>query len=249
MIDDPEKQRRDKFTRRVGEATASTGSLALTLAQWGVVALVILAAIPATFQWFLGYSYETVLTGSMEPTIKVGEVAVMRTPVGGELRPGVVVGFKDTSDTKFTHRVQAVGDDGRAVTKGDANDAPDLFQPSEDDLWGVLVHVIPQPLAGFITVMSLNPEWWANATGAVVGGQWDALAALLPTTPWGPVALVVAALLVWWVIPEVIEARQEHKARRAESEEEQAGSEPQNDIEPVADLTATGPSNNQEKQQ
>lgn len=248
MIDDPQKHRQGRFKRQVGDSIASTGSLALTLAQWGVVALVILAAIPAAFQWFLGYSYETVLTASMEPTMKVGEVAVTRTPVGGELRPGVVVGFKDTRDTKFTHRVQSVGDDGRAVTKGDANDAPDLFQPSEDDLWGVLVHVIPQPLAGFITVMSLSPEWWSNATAAVSTGQWDALASLMPTAPWGPPALVVAALLVWWVIPEVVEARQERKARRTESEESDSGSEPQDDIPLVADLTATDPSNNQEKQ-
>lgn len=248
MIDDPEKHRQGKFKRQIGDSVASTGSLALYLAQWAVVALVVLAAIPAAFQLFLGYSYETVLTGSMAPTIKTGEVAVMRTPIGGELRPGVVVGFKDTSDTKFTHRVQALRDDGRAVTKGDANDAPDLFEPSEDDLWGVLVHVIPQPLAGFITVMSLNPEWWGSATGAVISGQWDALASLLPTTPWGPPVLVIAALLVWWVIPEVVEARQERRARRAEADVEDAESGPQNDIEPVAETTATNPSNNQEKQ-
>ena len=249
MIDDPEKHRQGKFKRWVGETSDTVGSHGLRIAQWGVLALVFVAAIPLAFQLFAGYSFDNTLTGSMEPTIKVGEVVVTRTPIGGELRPGVVVQFLDAGGTKFTHRVVSVGEDGRAVTKGDANNSADLYQPSEDDLTGVLVHVIPQPLAGFIVAVSFSPEWFGNATTALVGGQWADFAGLSSSAPWGLLVLIVAVLLVWWIIPDVVEAWERRRARREESEEDDTESEPQNDIEHESATTASDPRNNQEKQQ
>lgn len=249
MIDDPEKHRQGKFKRWLGDTSATVGSYALRIAQWGVLALVVVAAIPLVFQLFAGYTFSNTLTGSMEPTIKVGEVVVTRTPIGGELRPGAVVGYADASGTKFTHRVVSVGEDGRAVTKGDANNSADLYEPSEDDLWGVLVNVIPQPLAGFIVAVSFSPEWFGNATTALFGGQWAELAALGSSAPWGLLVLIVAVLLVWWIIPDVVEAWERRKARREESEDDDTESEPQNDIEHVIATRASDPRNNQEKQQ
>jgi signal peptidase I len=70
----------------------------------------------------------TVMSGSMEPAIHVGDVVVTRPIAPLAARPGDVVTFRDPLDTKrlITHRLRSIevrGASVHAVTKGDANNA------------------------------------------------------------------------------------------------------------------------------
>lgn len=98
------------------------------LAGWTVaafcVALLAAVALPNAF----GMRSFTVMSGSMEPGIHVGDVVIDRKIRAGDARPGDVVTFSDPTGRKrlITHRVRSLhvqGDTVQVVTKGDANNA------------------------------------------------------------------------------------------------------------------------------
>jgi signal peptidase len=99
------------------------GALALA---WGVgtfcMALLAVVALPNA----IGMHSFTVMSGSMEPTIHVGDVVIDKKIRPLDARPGDVVTFSDPSGRKrlITHRVRSLrvqGDTVQVVTKGDAN--------------------------------------------------------------------------------------------------------------------------------
>ncbi len=82
---------------------------------------------------FLPYQMLPVLTGSMEPAIPTGALAVVVPVRGDELVPGDVITFHHPRDPRayVTHRIAAIEEDGGArafVTKGDANALPDAWR-------------------------------------------------------------------------------------------------------------------------
>ena len=85
--------------------------------------------IPAVFD----YKVLSVLSGSMEPAIRTGDVIIVE-PLRPEheIREGDVITFRaaDAPDMLITHRVIGIvsvnGEPAAYVTKGDANEAPDL---------------------------------------------------------------------------------------------------------------------------
>ena len=69
-------------------------------------------------------AHPVVITGgSMQPSIRRGDVVIVRSAAATALRPGVVITFADPNrpGSLVTHRVHDVRVDGRLVTKGDAN--------------------------------------------------------------------------------------------------------------------------------
>jgi signal peptidase len=88
-----------------------------------------------------GYSFEVVTSGSMTPVISTGDLIVVKEePTYAQ---GDVVTYKDASGNLITHRIVGVGDDGRYVTKGDANNVADRVAVSKSDIVGELVFVVP----------------------------------------------------------------------------------------------------------
>jgi signal peptidase I len=95
-------------------------------------ALFVLAAVCISMFWALaplafGLRSSVVMSGSMAPGIRPGDVIVsFPTPVD-DLRPGMVLSFTDPSrpDRTLIHRFVAVNPDGSVRTKGDANAEPD----------------------------------------------------------------------------------------------------------------------------
>ena len=74
----------------------------------------------------LGFNSFSVLSGSMEPTLMVGDIVVNRRIHPADVRPGDIITFRDPDKPArlLTHRVvQYRVEDSRAfiVTKGDAN--------------------------------------------------------------------------------------------------------------------------------
>jgi len=76
-----------------------------------------------------GYQLKTVLSGSMEPTIKTGSIIAVKP--GGDMtrfKEGDIITFLDGNKGLVTHRiVKVVNSDGKTLyrTKGDNNNAED----------------------------------------------------------------------------------------------------------------------------
>jgi signal peptidase I len=102
----------------------------------------------------LGYRAEPVLSGSMEPTLPVGSLAVLKEVPASDVERGDVVAFSTPGqeDSITTHRIAAVERGGsRTVyrTRGDANTADDPWGLSQRGAMGELV--VDVPYAGYVT--------------------------------------------------------------------------------------------------
>jgi len=93
--------------------------------------------IPGNFQSLV------VMSGSMEPKIRVGSVAVIKP--SEEVKAGDIITFRDPRDPKnlITHRVVEISENGIIKTKGDANQAPDNWEIKKEDIVGKLLFSIP----------------------------------------------------------------------------------------------------------
>ena len=113
----------------------------------------------------LGYRSLTVLSGSMEPAIHVGDVVMERSLPPAEMRVGDVVTFRDPDHppTLVTHRVRSVWiHDGQVdvVTKGDANNSLERWTIPVDGRLGVVRARIPR--VGYLVA------WASGRTGRIV---------------------------------------------------------------------------------
>lgn len=128
------------------------------------LALLLVAArlpIPGNYKVF------TVISGSMEPALKIGSMIV--SAPAKDYQIGDIVTFGEISDTKVpaTHRIHDIKIvDGALVyiTKGDANKTPDGREVPQSEVFGKVLFSVPylgyvlgflrQP-TGFILVIAL----------------------------------------------------------------------------------------------
>lgn len=125
--------------------------------EWAVAlivsALVLLAAFLMVAPRF-GLSAHPVLSGSMEPALKVGGMIICRDIPVGEVKVGDIIGFNTPNGQKITHRViDIVEEEGGKRwfrTKGDANEDPDpdLVSISTERVDKVVYHL---PYLGFFS--------------------------------------------------------------------------------------------------
>lgn len=120
---------------------------AITLSVAGLVVAVL--AVAVVVPRLGGATAYTILTGSMRPGMPPGTlVAVRPTPVD-LIKAGDVITFQLRSGdpTVATHRVVSVGValDGKRqfLTKGDANDAPDVHRVLPEQVRGVRWYSVP----------------------------------------------------------------------------------------------------------
>jgi signal peptidase I len=90
----------------------------------------------------------TVMSGSMEPTIRTGDVVVAREIAPLDARRGDVVSFRDPErgGLLVTHRVRSISRDGDKVTfvtKGDANNASERWRVATDEKISRTMYRIP----------------------------------------------------------------------------------------------------------
>jgi signal peptidase I len=89
-----------------------------------------------------------VLTGSMAPTINTGDVVILAPTPRSQPELGDVVAytarrFSGESVGIFTHRIIGGDPVNGWLMKGDANPAPDVQKPKNEDISGVVFFVIP----------------------------------------------------------------------------------------------------------
>ena len=116
-----------------------------------ILLAVLLVYIPLTVPRLLGFDSYAVISGSMEPTIKVGSVAYAKPTVPEELQEGdIIIFFPDGAATPVTHRVvENVKASREIVTKGDANTDVDLRPVDYDNVQGKIEFSIPY--LGFVS--------------------------------------------------------------------------------------------------
>ncbi len=89
-----------------------------------------------------------VLTGSMEPTINVGDIVILSPTAHTQPKLGDIVAytarrFSGESVGIFTHRIIGGDPINGFLMKGDANPSPDVQRPKLEDINGVVIFIIP----------------------------------------------------------------------------------------------------------
>lgn len=146
--------------------TAAGGSVrafAGTFARWLVGGAGLILAVALAVPILAGGGNFAVLSGSMEPSYRVGDLVAVLPASEAELQPGHVVTFwpEQATDVPVTHRVvsKTVGAHGATfVTQGDANNATDP-PVTYDRIIGRVAWSIP--LLGYAAVaLAANRMLW-----------------------------------------------------------------------------------------
>jgi signal peptidase len=117
------------------------GSAAVTFA----VAVVLSPLLLVPF----GFRSATVMSGSMTPTLNIGDIVIQRPIEPGDARIGDVITFTDPENEGrlLTHRVRSIkvkGDDYKFTTKGDANNTEEKWHIPADGTIGRVSMSIPK---------------------------------------------------------------------------------------------------------
>lgn len=99
-----------------------------------------------------GWTSAAIVSGSMAPTVEVGDVVVFRPASLDDLAPDAVIRFGADAGT-ITHRIVDIDAEGRITTRGDANGSVDRATVTIEGVEGLGVLVVP--LVGY-------PIVWAD---------------------------------------------------------------------------------------
>ncbi|MFC2041504.1 signal peptidase I [Chloroflexota bacterium] len=154
-----------------------------------IVVLFMTAAVFIYLAPHLGWRVDAVLTGSMEPELKVGSLVVTRPVEPETIVVGDIITFRPVSvgENLITHRVISIGQSSSLYfeTKGDANNKPDPFTVPAQNLegkicfhtpsWGYFTEFLKTPfgflfaivIPGIIIIaMYVASVWRALANGS-----------------------------------------------------------------------------------
>ena len=114
---------------------------------WALFLFVILVALIPTLSTVgveIPFKLYAVQTGSMAPTIKVGDLIFVKEQENYKVDDIVTFqGGRGESETTITHRIIGVDEDGVFTTKGDFNTATDIDKVPEENIVGKYVFRIP----------------------------------------------------------------------------------------------------------
>lgn len=120
-----------------------------------LLALIVLLAVFSTIQSrrnpgqvpsILGYSPMSVLTGSMQPLFKPGDMIIIKNINADRIKIGDIITFKIPSGTLVTHRVVDIIKTDSTLsfkTRGDANNAADGMLVTVEQIIGKQILKIP----------------------------------------------------------------------------------------------------------
>ncbi len=109
-----------------------------------------------------GYVFLTVNSGSMAPAIKTGSLILVKTVSPSQLTKGDVITFKNPKNVNqlITHRIIKIAkkENGNYLftTKGDANNAIDLWKIASSAIVGKTTYTIPY--LGFLVDFIKKPK-------------------------------------------------------------------------------------------
>lgn len=132
--------------------------------------LAVIAALPMVVP---GYTSASITSGSMQPTLRTGDVVIATS--GPSVERGEIAVFEDPrSDDIVSHRVVSVEPDGSIVTKGDVNGSVDPVPVSAASIRGQVRWIVP--LVGWPRVWLAQGQWayLLLAAFALLGALWIA---------------------------------------------------------------------------
>ena len=94
---------------------------------------------------FMGYKPFIVMSGSMETTINIGDLVIVKKVNSSSIHTGDIIAFKN-GNIVISHRVKEVINDSgtyKFKTKGDNNNVADDFIVSSDAIEGIFINKIP----------------------------------------------------------------------------------------------------------
>jgi signal peptidase len=136
--------------------------------------VVLLAISPIT-----GLRFDAILSGSMSPSMNVGDLVVVTPASANSLKVGDVIVFHSPiGDNLVCHRIIAITqEDGSLVfhTKGDSNEDPDPFTLQASSIVGKVQFCIPS--MGYVV------QWLRGPFGLLIIIGLGAAALLIPEKP------------------------------------------------------------------
>lgn len=122
---------------------------------WTAVAIFSVVMIFFSFGFF-GVNPTVIYSGSMQPTLQVGDIVIIQKTTVENLKQGDIIQYRKDNVT-YVHRIYAITKDNQQThitTKGDANDHPDPDQITPDRILGKSLFTIPQ--LGWIQILIQN---------------------------------------------------------------------------------------------
>jgi signal peptidase len=114
----------------------------LKIVGWAATGGIVLVIAGLAFIHFTpGYSFSLVKSGSMTPTIHVGDMIVTRPVNAADVRPGTIVMYQHNTEL-ITHRILSVSGDS-VTTKGDALQHADAWTTPASEVKGIYLFKIP----------------------------------------------------------------------------------------------------------
>lgn len=90
---------------------------------------------------FFGIKSYAVVSGSMKPSLKVGDIVIVKHTKKNELKNEDIISFR-RNDLIITHRIIEIDDEGY-TTKGDYNNIEDAEKVKYEDIEGKVILKIP----------------------------------------------------------------------------------------------------------
>lgn len=112
-----------------------------------VIGFFVVLTVLSNISLFGGYRLYVVQSGSMEPTIHIGDIIFIKSQSG--YLKGDAVTFNTNDNRIVTHRIVKVSDEGTYATKGDANRDEDSDLIANEQIMGKVTFVIPK--MGYLT--------------------------------------------------------------------------------------------------
>ena len=134
MSDNMRREKHDKKAAKGGNfLSALCGILGTAL-----IVLVIAVLVPLAGARIAGYQLYHITSGSMEPAVPVGSLAIVKPCDPVELTEGDIIAYY-TSDSVVIHRVFLnQPEKGSLITKGDANEISDPRPVRYDNVAGIV---------------------------------------------------------------------------------------------------------------
>ncbi|RZU52769.1 signal peptidase I [Krasilnikovia cinnamomea] len=154
-----------------------------------LVAIGLLAAAAAVLAWTLlpltwGWTSAVIVSGSMSPRVHRGDV-VISSPPGPDWQPAVgqVVTVPDQvhPGQTLTHRIVGFDEQGRLLTRGDANGSDDPFRTNRDQVRGIGRLLVPRIGLATLLLREGHPAMFVTQSLLVLAAL--GLVLRLPATP------------------------------------------------------------------
>ncbi len=118
-------------------------------------ALAVMAVLPMIIP---GYTSASITSGSMMPTLRVGDVVIAVDHDGTQIAPDTIVVYEEPRRGDLvTHRVVSVNPDGSYTTKGDVNGVNDPAPIPAANIRGKTQWIVP--FVGLPRVWAAQQQW------------------------------------------------------------------------------------------